>query len=99
MSGLFSSNFQIKKWIIFKTSLLLNPAYFEGFRECVTKHKNSKDYEIFTSSAPQKRLTCELGSASVGGNTLGTTACLAHCAYLGHLGGWCDSQNVCHCRH
>ncbi|XP_071166617.1 defensin, isoforms B and C-like [Mytilus edulis] len=52
-----------------------------------------------TEGAPQRRLTCEAGSANIFGVQLGTTACLTHCLFLGHLGAYCDSHNVCHCRH
>lgn len=48
-------------------------------------------------SPRQKRVTCDLLSASVKGVTLNHSACAAHCIVIGFKGGHC-SKGVCRCR-
>ncbi|XP_078315869.1 defensin, isoforms B and C-like [Crassostrea virginica] len=44
-----------------------------------------------------KRLTCQLGTVSIGGSSIGNFGCYLHCVYLGYKGGYCNSQSVCNC--
>ncbi|XP_046358087.1 defensin coprisin-like [Haliotis rufescens] len=45
----------------------------------------------------QKRVTCDLLSLQIMGNSFGDSACAAHCIGLHHSGGHC-SGGVCVCR-
>ncbi|KAF2880831.1 hypothetical protein ILUMI_25345 [Ignelater luminosus] len=45
----------------------------------------------------QKRVSCDLLSASVKGVKLNHSACAAHCLVQRYKGGYCQN-GVCHCR-
>ncbi|XP_078315898.1 defensin, isoforms B and C-like [Crassostrea virginica] len=44
-----------------------------------------------------KRLTCQLGTISIGGNSIGNFGCYLHCKGHGYNGGYCNSQSVITC--
>ncbi|XP_046557169.1 tenecin-1-like [Haliotis rubra] len=47
----------------------------------------------------EKRVTCDiLAQLNIGGNSIGSAACAAHCLLKGYSGGYCNSRNVCVCR-
>nr|QTE04363.1 defensin 2 [Lasioderma serricorne] len=46
----------------------------------------------------ETRITCDVGSISIGGVSLNDSACALHCLAIGHKGGYCNAQKVCVCR-
>ena len=52
---------------------------------------------LFLAAERHKRLTCQLGTVSIGGNSIGNFGCYLHCKWLNYNGGYCNSQSVCTC--